>query len=96
MTASVSALLSKSYNLHMKYLLGILAAVFALATVGVFILFVRVFTAWLEKGVNLLVPGLGLVVSGPIVPAGLFIVGAILLALTMFLARTAFRKPPLG
>lgn len=81
----------------MKILPGILAAFFALATVGVFILLVLVLFAWLgDGGVNFILPGLGLVVTAPTVLIALFIIGIIMLSITMALARTLFRKSPLS
>ena len=79
----------------MKILLGILAAVSALATICIFILFVLVFIAWLQGGINFVFPGLGLVVTAPVILIALFIIGALTLSVTLLLARTIFRKSAL-
>jgi hypothetical protein len=75
----------------MKYLLGILAVVSALAAVCTFIVFIRVFIAWLGGGFNIVLPGLGLVISAPLILVMLFIVGLIMLALTFLLARMIYK-----
>ena len=81
----------------MKILQGVLAACFGLATIFIFILFVLLLFAMLsgEGGVNIVVPGLGLVIWGALVLVGLFIAGAFTLSVTILLARNLFRKSPL-
>ena len=75
----------------MKYLLGILAAVSALATVCFAIAFVYVFILWLGGNFNIILPGLGLVISGSVVLATLFILGLVMLALTILLFRAIYK-----
>ena len=75
----------------MKYVLTILAVFSALATVCIFIAFVRLFIAWLGGGFNIILPGLGLVVSGGLVLIVLLITGIIMLSLTVLLWRTIYK-----
>jgi hypothetical protein len=75
----------------MKYLLGILAAVSALAAVCFVIAFVYFFIVWLGGNFNIVLPGLGLVISGSVVLAVLFILGLIMLALTILILRTIYK-----
>lgn len=78
----------------MKYLLAILAVFSALLTLGIFILFISAFVAWLGGGFNVILPGLGLVISGGAVLIGILIIGLIMLSVTVLLARRIFRKLP--
>jgi hypothetical protein len=75
----------------MKYFPTIFAVLFALATVGIFIAFIRLFIAWLGGGFNILLPGLGLVVSGGLILVVLLITGIIMLSLTVLLWRTIYK-----
>ena len=75
----------------MKYLLGVLAAVSALAAVCIFIAFVYFFIVWLGGNFNIVLPGLGLVISGSVVLAVLFILGLVMLALTILLFRAIYK-----
>ncbi|GEM_PF-7114240 len=75
----------------MKYLLGIFTILSALATVCILIAFIWVFMAWLGGGFNIVLPGLGLVISGSFVLAVLLILGLIMLALTVWLARRIYK-----
>ena len=75
----------------MKYFLTILTALCALATVCVFVLFVSVFIMWLRAGFNVVLPGLGLVISAPLILVAIFITGAVLLAITLLLFRTIYK-----
>lgn len=78
----------------MKYLLTIFAVIFSLATVCIFTLFVLVFIAWLNGAGNVLLPGLGLVIAVPLVLILLFIIGIIMLSLTVWLFRMIFKPLP--
>ena len=75
----------------MKYLLAVLAVFTALATVCCLIAFIWVFIMWLGGGFNIVLPGLGLVISAPPILIALFIIGAVMLALTVLLARMIFK-----
>jgi hypothetical protein len=75
----------------MKYFLTIITVVAALATVCILILFISVFIARLNGGFNIVLPGLGLVISAPLILISLFILGAILFSLTILLARMIFK-----
>ena len=71
----------------MKYLLAVIAVFSALLTVGVAALFVAALAAWLKGGFNVVLPGLGLVVSGTFVLAVLLVAGVGLFVLTWSLVR---------
>jgi hypothetical protein len=75
----------------MKYFLTISAFLSALVTLGVLILFISVLIAWINGGGNVFLPGLGLIIAAPLILAVLFIIGVIMLSLTVFLARRISR-----
>ena len=75
----------------MKYLLSILAVISALAAACLFIAFVYFFVVWLGGNFNIVLPGLGLVISGSVVLAALLMLALIMLALTVLLFRTIFK-----
>ena len=75
----------------MKYLLAILAVFSALATVCILIAFIWVFIMWLGGGFNIVLPGLGLIISGSVVLAALFILALVMLALTVLLVRMIYK-----
>jgi hypothetical protein len=75
----------------MKYLLTILAVVSVLAAARTFIAFISVFIAWLGGGFNIVLPGLGLVITAPLILVVLFIVGIIMLSLAVLLARMVYK-----
>ena len=75
----------------MKYLLAILAVFSALATVCILIAFIWVFIMWLGGGFNIVLPGLGLIISGSVVLIALLILGLIMLLLTVMLVRKIFK-----
>ena len=72
----------------MKYFPTIFAVLFALLTACIFIAFILLFSQWTSGGFNIILPGLGLVVSGGLVLIVLLITGIITLALTVLLWRT--------
>ena len=74
----------------MKYLLAILAVFSALATVCSLIALIWVFMMWLGGGFNVVLPGLGLIISGSVVLIVLLILALIMLALTVMLVRKIF------
>lgn len=75
----------------MKYFLTILAAVFALLTACIFIGFIYLFIVWLGGNFNIVLPGLGLIISGSVVLAALFILALVMLALTVLLVRMIYK-----
>jgi TRAP-type C4-dicarboxylate transport system permease small subunit len=79
----------------MKYLLTILTVFSALLTLGFFILFVWGGLALLlGGGFNVVLPGLGLVISGGLIVFALFILSGIMAAVTILLARKVFKRLP--
>jgi hypothetical protein len=77
----------------MKYALTIFTVLSALLTACLLIALIRLFIAWTSGGFNIVLPGLGLIVSGGLVLAVFFIAAVIMLALTVWLFRAA--RPPL-
>ena len=75
----------------MKYFLTIFTLLSALATVCIFIAFIWLFIAWLGGGFNIVLPGLGLVISGGLVLIVLLITGIITLSLAILLWRTIYK-----
>ena len=75
----------------MRYFLTIFAFISALVTLCILILFISIFGAWMNGGFNVFLPGLGLIISAPLILAVLFIIGIIMFSLTVFLARRIFR-----
>lgn len=71
----------------MRYLLMILAVFTGLATLGALAVFVLALIAWLKGGFNVVLPGLGLVVSGHFILIAFLIAAALLFAVTVLLAR---------
>ena len=72
----------------MKYLLSILSA---LAAACLFVAFVYFFIVWLGGNFNIVLPGLGLIISGSAVLAALLMLALLMLALTILLVRTNFK-----
>ena len=75
----------------MKYLLTFFMVAAALATVCTLILFISAFIAWLGGDFNVILPGLGLVISGTFILVVLLIIGIIMFLLTVLLARMIFK-----
>jgi hypothetical protein len=75
----------------MRYLLGIFTVFSALATVCLLIAFIWLFMVWLGGGFNIVLPGLGLVVSGALVLFTLFFLAVVMFLLTVVLARMIYK-----
>jgi hypothetical protein len=75
----------------MKYLLGIFTVLSALATVCILIAFISAFSAWRGGGFNIVLPGLGLVISAPLILITLFLLGLMMSAVTVLLFRTVYK-----
>ncbi|HEY8559322.1 MAG TPA: hypothetical protein VIL74_02880 [Pyrinomonadaceae bacterium] len=73
----------------MKYFLLVLAVFAALVAVFLLIVLVAGFTAWrsreFDREFSIILPGRGLVVSGPFALAAIFMLALFMLALTAFL-----------
>lgn len=68
----------------------ITAVILAAISLGIFILFLIVYSAWLDGGFNVLIPGLGLIVSAPLILAVLAAV-EIFTSLLLFLVARRLR-----
>lgn len=77
----------------MKYFQIILAVFSALLTLAILVLFVLGFIAWLGGEFNIILPGLGLIISGSLILIALFALGLTMLAITVWLVRTIYKKP---
>lgn len=75
----------------MKILLTILTVIFALAALAVLALFLWMFAGSFGGGFNVVLPGPGLIVDGTLVLISLFVLEAILLFITILLARKISR-----
>ena len=78
----------------MKILIKILLVISALISLAIFLLFALALIGWLSGVDNVLFPGLGLVVSMPLVVVLLLIMLIISVSITILLARIAFRRLP--
>jgi hypothetical protein len=76
----------------MKALHIILTATFALGALCVLIFGAALFITWLGGGFNVVLPGLGLVVSGGLILIALLVIELVLLPTTLLLARRISRK----
>ena len=70
----------------MNYFL-ITAVILAAISLGIFILLLIVYSAWLNGGFNVLIPGLGLIVSAPLILAVLAAVEIFISLLLFFVVR---------
>jgi hypothetical protein len=71
----------------MKFFQTILAVFFALLTLCILLMFGTVFIAWLSGGGNVFLPGLGLVITAPLVLATLLILAIITFAVTLLIFK---------
>ena len=74
----------------MKYFMTVLAVFSALASLCFFIAFIWILVAR-GGGFNVILPGLGLVISGSLILAALLIFGLMMLALTAILVRLIYK-----
>ncbi len=68
-------------------MLNLLAALFTILAIAVFLMIIWLIPSLLRGGVNILLPGLGLVVSGWFALAFLILIELVLVALVVILMR---------
>jgi hypothetical protein len=76
----------------MKVLLTFFAIFFGFMTAAIWILFAFEFVAWQNGGGNVLLSGLGVIISAPLVLVVLFITGAVSLVFTIMFDRKIYKR----
>lgn len=78
----------------MKYFIKALLVISALTSLAILLLFVLALVAWLNGGGNVLLPGVGLIVTMSAIVVMLLIMLIISISITILLARTVFKRLP--